>query len=165
MDLVGPGPLDPHYEDAEKAVAKLPVSGRWVDLGSGAGFPGVVLAARFPQATIELVERRQKRATFLENAVAEAGLKNAEVRCMDSESLQPAAYDGVISRAYKPPAELLPEGERLLRPGGYLVLLLAQEEPPSHPGFQLFHVERYTVEGKPRRVVVLQKATPPHPES
>ncbi len=157
MDLVGPGSVNPHFEDSEKAVAKLPVSGRWADLGSGAGFPGVVLAATFPDAQIELVERRQKRATFLETVVAAAGLKNTTVRCMDSNDLPAGAYDGVISRAYKPPPELLPEGLRLLKSGGFLVLMLATEEAPQAPGYTLFHVERYTVEGKARKVVVLKK--------
>ncbi len=157
MDLVGPGSVDPHFEDSQKAVANLSVSGRWADLGSGAGFPGVVLAATFPEARVELVERRQKRATFLETVVAEAGLKNATVHCMDSAELPAGSYDGVISRAYKPPAELLPEGLRLLRPGGFLALMLATEEAPVAPGYTLFHVERYTVEGKARKVVVLQK--------
>ncbi|HNH49215.1 MAG TPA: class I SAM-dependent methyltransferase [Myxococcota bacterium] len=157
MDLVGPGSVNPHFEDSQKAVAKLPVSGRWADLGSGAGFPGVVLAAAFPEAQVELVERRQKRATFLETVVAAAGLKNAQVRCVDSAELPAGAYDGLISRAYKPPAELLPEGQRLLRPGGYLALMLATEEAPEAPGYTLFHVERYTVEGKARKVVVLRK--------
>ena len=62
MDLVGPGPLEPHFQDAAGAVAGLEAVGRWVDLGSGAGFPGIALAARHPGAEVWLVESRRKRA-------------------------------------------------------------------------------------------------------
>jgi 16S rRNA (guanine527-N7)-methyltransferase len=157
MDLVGPGPLAPHLDDADAAVADLDARGDWVDLGSGAGFPGVALAARWPEARVQLVERRQKRAAFLEQVVAAAGLSNASVHCVDSATLPAGAYDGVVSRAYKPPAELLPEAARLLRPGGLLVLLLAREPAPAAPGWSLAGARDYSIEGKPRRVVVLRR--------
>ena len=65
MDLVGPGPLDPHFQDAKGAVDKLDPTGQWADLGSGAGFPGIAMAALWPNAHVTLVESRLKRATFL----------------------------------------------------------------------------------------------------
>jgi 16S rRNA (guanine527-N7)-methyltransferase len=151
MDLVGPGPLMPHYQDSLAATGWLKASGRWADLGSGAGFPGFVLAATFPEATVELVERRAKRAAFLEEAIAAAKLKNAVVRCESVEQLPAAAYNGVISRAYKAPAEVAVDALRLLLPEGILIVLLATEEPPELSGFRLFHVERYTVEQKSRK--------------
>jgi 16S rRNA G527 N7-methylase RsmG len=62
MDLVRPGrPLDPHFDDARQAVTRLPraahpagqaLAGRWADLGSGAGFPGVALAVLHPGAEV-----------------------------------------------------------------------------------------------------------------
>ena len=133
MDLVGPGPLGPHYDDCRQAVQDLPVQGQWADLGSGAGFPGFILAALFPDATVRLVERRQKRATFLETAVAEAKLKNAAVHCGDTAAEPTGFFDGIISRAYKPPPDILPEAERLLKPGGLLVLMLAADPPATAP--------------------------------
>lgn len=157
MDLVGPGPVQPHYDDCLQAVRDLPVTGAWVDLGSGAGFPGFVLAACFPEATVHLVERRQKRATFLETAVAEAKLRNARVLCDDTAAQPAGAFDGVISRAYKPPPDLLPEAHRLLKPGGLLVLMLAADPAPPSPGFELFHVKHYEVDGRPRQAVTLKK--------
>ena len=152
MDLVGPGPLEPHFEDAARAVAWLqePV-GLWADLGSGAGFPGVALAARHPQLTVHLVESRQKRATFLRQ------LRAGPVHCVRSESLPDATYDGVISRAYRPPVEFLGDAVRLLKPDGVAVLLLARQEPPTVPGLQLFHVEHYEVEERPRQAVGYRK--------
>lgn len=148
MDLVGPGPLDPHFEDALAAVRWLDAKGKWVDLGSGAGFPGVALAALHPDAEVWLVERRQKRAEFLENVTAK--LPNAKVIHGDV-SLLPEGFDGVISRAFLPPAELFPLAERLLRPDGALILLLARAEATDRWGWVRFHVEHYLVDGKERR--------------
>ena len=151
MDLVGPGPTEPHFSDAIAATRWIPDGGRWVDLGSGAGFPGIALAALHPTADVLLVERRQKRAAFLQTVVAEARLTNAKVCCGDAEHLPHHTFDGVISRAFLPPRDLFPLASKLLRPDGDLVLLLARDEVSETPGWALFHVERYQVEGKPRR--------------
>ncbi len=151
MDLVGPGPLEPHFEDAARAVSWLEASGRWADLGSGAGFPGVALAARHPSAQVELVESRRKRATFLEYVVA--GLPNARVIRGRSESLEDGVYDGVISRAYRPPPRYLDDAARLLKSGGIVVLMLAREAPLEHPAFTMFHGERYTLGDRARMAV------------
>ncbi len=157
MDLVGPGPVDEHFADAEGAVRGLGARGRWLDLGSGAGFPGIMLAARFPEAQVTLVERRQKRAAFLEEVVARAGLANARVFLGDSADLDLAAWDGVVSRAYKPPPDYLADAIELLVPGGVAVLLTAGEAPAPPPGLELFHVERYVVENKSRASVRYQR--------
>jgi 16S rRNA (guanine527-N7)-methyltransferase len=161
MDLVGPGPAEPHFEDANAAVQGLDAAGDWADLGSGAGFPGVALAAWFPQARVRLVERREKRAAFLEQVVAAARLTNASVLCGDTAGLPAASFDGVISRAYKAPAELLDEAARLLRPGGRLVLLLARESAPADARFVRSLERPYTVDGKARSVVALTLRSPP----
>lgn len=152
MDLVGPGPVDPHFVDADSVAARLAPTGRWADLGSGAGFPGIALAARHPEAHFTLVERRQKRAVFLETVVTEAGLANAVVWADDAARLPAGAFDGLVSRAFARAADLVPLARRLLRPGGKLVLLLARERPEPPPGWRRFHVERYVVDAKERRL-------------
>jgi len=158
MDLVGPGPLDPHFEDAARAVDALPSpAGRWADLGSGAGFPGVALAARHPQLTVELVESRRKRAAFLKRAITAGDLTNARVICARSETLPDGAYQGVISRAYRPPPDYLADARRLLAPGGIAALMLAQGEPPVAEGLTLFHVEHYAIGDRARRLAVYRR--------
>jgi 16S rRNA (guanine527-N7)-methyltransferase len=156
MDLVGPGPVAPHFVDARGAIAGLAATGRWADLGSGAGFPGVALAAASPEATVELVESREKRAAFLQKVVREAGLANATVRNERSEGLEAGAYDGLISRAYKPPLEFLEDAARLLKIGGRVVLLLGDGAPPAPPpGFVEEGRHRYpVVDGHRLRVVL-----------
>lgn len=157
MDLVGPGPLEPHFLDAEGAVAGLPVRGTWADLGSGAGFPGVALAAAYPDATVLLVESRQKRAVFLDQVVAEAGLANARVLRVRAETLQPG-LDGLISRAFLPPAEVLALAARLLAPGGFAVLLLGDRDFEPTPGWDVLEIARYPVADGFRRRALLRRS-------
>jgi len=156
MDLVGPGPLEPHFQDATGAVADLPVSGRWADLGSGAGFPGIALAAAYPEAEVWLVESRRKRVVFLQKVVAEAGLSNAQVRHTRTERLPDGCLDGVISRAYRPPEAYLSDAARLLRPGGVAAVMLGDrgwDGPPA--GWTVVSESRYAVGDGHRRRVVL----------
>lgn len=157
MDLVGPGPTEPHFEDAIGAVAGLHATGRWLDLGSGAGFPGIALAARHPEAQVLLVESRQKRATFLRQVLATGQLPNAAVYQGRVAQLEPGA-DGVISRAYRPPLRYLEDAARLLVPGGRAVLLLgdgADFSPPA--GWRDPQLTRYRVGSGWRRRVVLTR--------
>ena len=95
----------------------LDVSGQWADLGSGAGFPGIALAAVHAHAQITLAESRLKRATFLKRVIHTARLENATVHHGRTEDLADGQWDGVISRAYKPPELFMDDACRLLKPG------------------------------------------------
>jgi len=163
MNLVGPGPIDEHFDDAASALHGLQPTGRWVDLGSGAGFPGLVLVDRFPQLQVDLVDSRQKRCTFLEMVLEEARIpaERARVLCQRVEALPGATYDGVVSRAFAPPAVALEHAERLLVPGGTAVLFLQNHAPDcpepqaSDPRWEVFHVEHYALGARRRKAVSL----------
>lgn len=103
MSDVGLGRLDDHLEDAEAYVEEVaglsPAPRRLLDLGSGAGLPGVVLAAAFPELPIELVERRRKRGSFLRMALAAVGSEAAEVHVGDVRSLAGEPVDVVTAQA------------------------------------------------------------------
>ena len=72
-----------HLVDSAQLLALLPPAtnaDRWIDIGSGAGFPGLVIAS-LSDSTVVLVEPRKRRAAFLEQAVSELGLSNVQVIC------------------------------------------------------------------------------------
>lgn len=157
MNLVGPGDIEEHYEDSEAAIGWLEPHGHWADLGSGAGFPGIVLAARFPHLEVDLVESRLKRCVFLEQVVLAAGeTERIHILRQRVEDLAAHTYDGIVARAFAPPETVATLGRRLLRPGGTLVLFLqgdALETPPD--GYTMFHVEHYRLRGRPRKALAL----------
>lgn len=161
-NLVGPGPLEPHVEDSVAALRDAGASGRWVDLGSGAGFPGLILADLFPDLHVDLVEPRARRAAFLQAVVDAAGIGDrVAVRRERAERL-PATWDGAVARALAPPPTALDLTLHRLRPGGRAVLLLGPEGPvPEHPEARLFHVEHYRIGDRSRRVATWTRVTPP----
>ena len=94
------------------------------DLGSGAGLPGIVLAAMRPDVTVVLVEPLLRRATFLEEVVAELGLRTVVVRRARGEDLAGSLLvDTVVARAVAPLDRLASWALPLLHPGGRLLAL------------------------------------------
>lgn len=70
-----------------------------VDVGSGAGFPGIVIAVRVPKARVHLVERRRRRAAFLQLAAGRLGLDNVTVHTADVRALTGICADVVSAQA------------------------------------------------------------------
>jgi 16S rRNA (guanine527-N7)-methyltransferase len=165
MNLVGPGPVDEHFEDCRRGLDGLDPTGSWVDLGSGAGFPGLVFADLFPALQLDLVDSRKKRCTFLERVVLEAGIgERVRVHCERVEDLPASSWDGVTARAFAPPDELGAHAARLLRPGGRLVMFL-QLDQPLPAGWTVEREHRYTLpDGRTRRTVTLRLDAAPAPE-
>ena len=75
--------------------------GHWLDVGSGAGMPGLILAIAQPDWPVTLLDSNSKKTGFLQQAVIELGLSNVQVRCARAEEFQTTdKYDGIISRAF-----------------------------------------------------------------
>lgn len=108
-NLIGPGTVDAvperHYREALAAVPWIRESDRTlVDLGSGAGFPGWVLAAALPHLDVWLIEARQKKCAFLEAASRRAGLSCRSLGVRVEKALPdelPQHIDVVTVRALK----------------------------------------------------------------
>lgn len=108
--------------------ARLDRERRFLDIGSGAGFPGLVIAAAI-NAQVTLVEARRKRATFLSEAAVEMGLRNVRVQCVRAESLDVSdGFDLVTARAVGNPAGIFEIAGRALHPGGVLMLYASAEQ-------------------------------------
>lgn len=93
------------------------------DLGAGAGFPGLVLAAALPDTRVALVESTGRKCAFIERAIAAAALPNAHVVCARAEEWRDGlgAHDLVTARALAPLAVIAEYAAPLLRVGGSLV--------------------------------------------
>ena len=108
--------------------ARIDRERRFLDIGSGAGFPGLVIAAAI-NAQVTLVEARRKRATFLSEAAVEMGLRNVRVQCVRAESLDVSdGFDLVTARAVGNPAGIFEIAGRALHPGGVLMLYASAEQ-------------------------------------
>jgi 16S rRNA (guanine527-N7)-methyltransferase len=92
---------------------------RLLDVGSGAGLPGIPLALAKPEMHVTLLDSNHKKSAFLNQAVMELKLKNAEV-CSDRvESRQNLhGFDVIISRAFSDICEFVRIARHLLEPGG-----------------------------------------------
>lgn len=125
INLVGRGTLaDPwrrHFLDSAQLAPLLPNNPKLIDLGSGAGFPGLVLAI-LTHAQVRLVESDQRKCAFLHEAARLTGvavrIDNARI-----ESLTPDAYDAVTARALAPLPDLLAHARKLLAPRGSCIFL------------------------------------------
>ena len=94
---------------------------RIVDLGSGAGPPGLVLAIARPEAEVVLVESVGKKCAWLERTVSALGLENVRVACARAEELEEEPFDVVTARALASLPVLCEYAAPLLREGGALV--------------------------------------------
>jgi len=104
------------------ALARRPLpEDAWVDVGSGAGFPGLVLACCFPDARFTLVEPQKRRAGFLELQLHQLGLQNTEVLPTRAAELEPA-FDVATARALAEPLIALEALKSLVKPEGSVLL-------------------------------------------
>ena len=159
MDLIGPGNMDIHFQDSIGAVSNIELSGSWIDLGSGAGFPGIALAAYHPNITVLLVESRQKRALFLKRVISESKISNITLYHGRTEHIE-EQFDGVISRAYKPPLEYLKDAEILCKDNGSVICLLGEHSTFHIPkGWFLEQEILYPVNDGFRKRWLLSKST------
>jgi len=108
-----------------------------LDLGSGAGFPGLVLAAAAPETDFTLVESRRKRASFLQVAMAEMGLMNTVIEVRRAEDIGLASqYDMVTARAFGDTAEIIDLAAKALKPGGIAMLYANPSQQVDWPTHQ-----------------------------
>lgn len=145
------------------SLAILPhISGlRLVDVGSGAGLPGIPLALAHPEWDVVLLESNHKKAVFLQQARIELKLKNVEIVTERAENFRPASgFDTVISRAFSSLADFVKlaghlarenEGRLAAMKGVYPHEELAQLPPPFivedifHIGVPGLEAERHLV--------------------
>jgi 16S rRNA (guanine527-N7)-methyltransferase len=125
---------------------------RVLDVGSGAGLPGIPLAVASPALQVTLLDSNHKKAAFMRQAIGELGLANASVVAERVESWRTEArFDTIVSRAFADLGEFVTPCARLLAPGGILAAMKGvhpHEEIERLPaGFRVERVIRLEVPG------------------
>lgn len=108
-----------HLLDGLRAATEVPEGASILDLGSGAGVPGIPLAIALPNP-VTLTEVRRGRVAFLESVVDRIGLKNADIVLGKAETIG-RRFDVCVARAFSSPAGTWSVAEPLIEPGGCLI--------------------------------------------
>lgn len=171
--FLGPGPIEDHIEHAGGFVQAIgPFEGRGLDLGSGGGIPGLVLAATYDQSEWILLDSSRRRTAFLSDQVARLGW-HGRVRVLRARA-EDAGHDPalratcelVTARSFGPPARTAECGAAFLVPGGRLVVA----EPPDDGAERWEGSERAGLtlvrlhEGQGGRMAVLERSAAELPD-
>jgi 16S rRNA (guanine527-N7)-methyltransferase len=150
------GIVEKHFVDSLAALPHVPPDARTlVDVGSGGGFPGAVLALARPTLAVTLVEPVHKKAAFLEALRRELPLPNVTVEIGRAETSATRA-DVAISRATWDLLEWLPRGARLVAPAGLVLGMEGAEEHELPPGATR---HPYKLGGAKRAIVTYRENT------
>ncbi|PID98173.1 MAG: 16S rRNA (guanine(527)-N(7))-methyltransferase RsmG [Actinobacteria bacterium] len=132
--LIGPRELprlwSRHLVNSAAVLDFLPRKGQVLDIGSGAGFPGIVIAITRPNLDVHLAEPMQRRCDWLADVVDELGLDNVTIHQARAEELRGKGKAQVVtSRAVANMAKLIRLTSKLIAPRGSLVALKGRRAP------------------------------------
>ncbi|PZT89276.1 MAG: 16S rRNA (guanine(527)-N(7))-methyltransferase RsmG [Citromicrobium sp.] len=139
-----------HFADSAQLLEYVPretVGSQWIDLGSGAGLPGLIIAILRPDLGVTLVESRKRRVEWLDKAVRGLRLSNCSVIGQRLENVETSPFDFISARAFAPLPKLLHLASRFstsetvwLLPKGRSATQEVQDLPKRLQ--DMFHVEQ-----------------------
>ena len=163
--LLGPGPVEAHIDHAQgfsRVAAELGPDGRpGLDLGTGGGVPGLLLAVADPEREWTLLDSRDRCAQFVRGAVAELDLRErvtvvlGRAEEVGRDAAHRGRYGVVVARGFGPPAVTAECAAPLLAVGGHLVV----SEPPNSTGIRWPAEQLRKLGLSPNRLVSLPSAT------
>jgi 16S rRNA (guanine527-N7)-methyltransferase len=113
-----------HLLDSLSVLPYLEGTRTMLDVGSGAGLPGIPLAVARPELLMTVLDSNHKKAAFLTQAKAELGLDNVTVACARVERWRPdLVFDCVISRAFAELSDYIQLAGHLIAPGGAMLAM------------------------------------------
>ena len=122
--------IEKHFYDSLLLTTHKDIKGTLVDVGSGAGFPGVVVKIYKPELKVILIEPIKKRCVFLNELIEKLGLKDIEVineRAEDYTKVHRELYDYVTARAVSNLNALIEVCGALVKLNGYFIVLRGKE--------------------------------------
>ena len=160
-----------HIADSAQLLGYVPreTFGVWLDLGTGAGFPGIVIAAMRPQMPVVLVESRAKRVDWLGRISAKLGLSKCRIEGQRLELVEPFEARIISARAFAPLPKLLrlsapfsTKATTYLLPKGRSAAQELQEMPKATR--RMFHVEQ-SLTDEDAGIIVSANALKPRQET
>ncbi|MFQ6021580.1 MAG: 16S rRNA (guanine(527)-N(7))-methyltransferase RsmG [Acidiferrobacterales bacterium] len=137
---------------------------RVLDVGTGAGLPGIPLALLLPATRFVLLDSRAKKSRFVRQVVAELELANVEVVCERAEKFQPAhKFDTLATRALAPITDILATSGHLCAAAGHILIMKGtypREELTDIPDdYALADIKRLHVPGlaAERHLVIIER--------
>lgn len=130
------------------SLAVLPYVGgqRVLDVGTGAGLPGIPLAVLSPQRDFTLLDANAKKTRFVRQAVIELGLANVGVEHSRIEQFQPAAgFDVILARAFASLPAIVGETLRLLNPDGTILAQKGKAPVAEYQSLENVTVEEFSL--------------------
>lgn len=139
-------------------------AGKWLDVGCGAGLPGLVMAIMQPSWQISMLDSNSKKTSFVKQVAIELGIKNVQVHCVRVEDWQTEnKFDGIISRAFTELGQFLSMTEHLMGVDGHWAAMKGspeQEMAELKGGYEIERVIRLRVPGlDAARSLVIAKRT------
>ena len=115
-----------HFVDSLTPLPYLDRSGRLLDIGSGAGFPGIPLKIGAPQLQVHIVDAKRKKTSFLKHLIRTLDLKGVTAFHGRAEEMEPPeqSFQTIISRAFRRLQPLTKLVSPLMEPGNILVAML-----------------------------------------
>jgi 16S rRNA (guanine527-N7)-methyltransferase len=170
--FIGPGDIEPHIDHAAgflQAAGAPPLN--LLDLGSGAGIPGLILAAWWPETRVVLLDAAEKRTTFLDEAIsgldwqAQISVVRGRAEEVARDARFRSAFEMVTARSFGPPAVVAECAAGFLAMGGRLLV----SEPPDGTGDRWAAPEPLAelglaVEGSPSFGVAVLRQVAPCPD-
>jgi 16S rRNA (guanine527-N7)-methyltransferase len=167
LGFIGLEPVDQYMEHSKAHLdaACLSPTELWCDLGSGGGIPGLIVASIVPELEMVLIDRGEKRVSFLESAIETLGYQN-RVKAVLGDATELAhlqkfreKFDGIFSRSFGTPAIVAECSAGLLKRNGKLVVseppVEANNRWPLESLLELGFSEIEYFEGPPRFVSLL----------
>ena len=122
-----PAQMWSHHVCDSVAIAPYLTGEHFIDMGTGAGFPGIPLAIMLPEKQFTLIDSNHKKIHFLKMVAIELGLKNVQAIHSRMEDVQLAApVDGIISRAVGDMQTMCDQSQHMLKPDGHYYWMKGQ---------------------------------------
>jgi 16S rRNA (guanine527-N7)-methyltransferase len=143
----------------------VPLAGRVIDVGAGAGFPGLPMKIWSPQISVTLIEANHKKVAFLREVIRALTLTTIDVFPGRADAHPPASAALVTLRAVERFNAILPTAIRLLAPGGRLALLISTAQIPTAQLYPLCWSDPHPIPSSEARVLLIGRQLQHSPEA